>query len=62
MGHEPFGLLRPIVAPTLAEDHRDVSQMAQPRPFDLDPKAPTVLGVDRGNPNLGIFPARQVGH
>jgi hypothetical protein len=61
IGHEDLGLFRPIVAPTLAEDHRDVSEMAQPRPFGVDPKGATMLSVDRGNPDLGILPARQMG-
>jgi hypothetical protein len=62
MGHEEVGLVRPVVAPPRAEDHRDVSQMAPPRPCGVNPQGATRWGVDRRNPPLGRLPARQVGH
>jgi hypothetical protein len=57
-----LGLFRPIVAPTLAEDHRDVSHLAQLHPFGIDPKGSAALTVDCGDSNRGICPARQRGH
>jgi hypothetical protein len=60
IGHEDGGLLGPLVAPTLTEHHRDVSQMAQPCEFGIGPTAAAALGVHGRNANLGILPARQM--
>jgi hypothetical protein len=62
IGHQNFGLFRPVVAPTCAEHHGDVSQMAQLHAFGIDPTGPAALGIDGRNANLGIFPARQMRH
>jgi hypothetical protein len=60
IGHGDIGVFRPLVAPTLAEDHGDGSQMAQSRAFGIDPKRQAPLGVHGRNANLGLLLARQM--
>jgi hypothetical protein len=52
IGHEDFCLFRPIVSPTLTEDHRDMSQMAQAHRFGIDPEGAAATGDGR-QPDLG---------
>jgi hypothetical protein len=59
IGHEDFRLVRPIVSPTHAEDHRDISQMAQAHRFGIDPEGAAATCHGR-QPDLGIPPARQM--
>jgi hypothetical protein len=61
IGHEALGLLRPLVAPTCAEHDRDVSEMAQPHPFGIDPERAPTLTIDGRNADACIPPAGQVG-
>jgi hypothetical protein len=61
MGHEALRLFRPLVAPTWAQDHGDLSQMAPPRPCGIDPQGPAALGVHGRHANRGLLPARPRG-
>jgi hypothetical protein len=58
IGHQDLGLLRPSVTLTLTEDHRDVSEMAQPRPLGIALEGSTALAIDGEDANLPIPPTR----
>jgi hypothetical protein len=61
IGHEDFGLVRPIVTPTFAADHRDVSEVAQAHSCGVDPTGSAALAVDGWDADLGRPPAREMG-
>jgi hypothetical protein len=61
IGRQDLRMFRPIVPPTFAEDHGDVSHMAQAHALGISPEGSAALATDRGQANLGIPPARQVG-
>jgi hypothetical protein len=61
MGHEELGLFRPIVAPTWAQHHGDIAQMAPPRPLGIDPTGASALGVHGRHAHLGLLPAGPMG-
>jgi hypothetical protein len=61
IGHQDFRVLRPIVAPPCAEDHGDISQMAQPYPFGIDPKRAPAMATDGGQADPAVPPAGKVG-
>ena len=57
IGHQDFGLFRPLVMPLCAQDHGDISDMAQARPFGVGPRGPTPARFIQGHPAtaLGLF-------
>jgi hypothetical protein len=60
IGHEARRLLRPVVAPTCAEHHGDVSERAPPPPLGVDPERAPALTIDGRNADARIPPAGQM--
>ncbi len=62
IGHQQFGLFRPVVVPTFAQDKGDVSQMPKLHAFGKHPEGAAPLPRDRGQADALVVPPWQMRH